>query len=64
MKPLAKNSGIDLVCEVAAGAYLLESDEYQLRQVLVNLAMNGIQSAEKEGTNVRLSLSQVAGDLV
>ncbi len=64
LKPLAKSQGIQLVCDMPERESLLDADEYKLRQVLVNLVMNGIQSAEKDGTEVRLVLHHTDGYVV
>ncbi|WP_027715989.1 sensor histidine kinase [Desulfuromonas sp. TF] len=53
LAPTARNQGIDLHWEAEEGSLTVNADPGQLQQVLLNLAMNGIQSMPEGG---RLSL--------
>jgi signal transduction histidine kinase len=53
LAPTARNQGIDLHWEAVEGSLTVNADPGQLQQVLLNLAMNGIQSMPEGG---RLSL--------
>jgi signal transduction histidine kinase len=53
LAPTARNQGIDLYWEAEEGSLTVNADPGQLQQVLLNLAMNGIQSMPGGG---RLSL--------
>ncbi len=63
LSPLAKSLGVTISCDLEEQELLLLADEYQLRQVLVNLVMNGVQAAGGEGSHVRLHLNR-SGDSV
>ncbi|RNA67629.1 transporter substrate-binding domain-containing protein [Alteribacter keqinensis] len=58
-KRTAINSGFDMVCETEKDLYI-EADENQLKQVVINLILNGIDAMTMSGTKEQKTLRLAA----
>ncbi len=58
VRPLARRAHVELTASTTLRVPALQADEVQIRQVLVNLAMNAVQAVEGVGHRVRLEASE------
>jgi len=63
LSPRAHGKGVEIACSIAPGVpHMIVGDAARLRQVLLNLAGNGVKFTESGGVAIDVSLAGTGGD--